>query len=74
MSSLERQKAAAQVALATRYGSPRLDELRRDLRVEQLADHVRAVAGSKPPLTAGHVDRLTTLLQDTLANDSGDGR
>jgi hypothetical protein len=41
----------------------RIDAIRRDMRAEQLADHIRRVVDTFPPLTADQRGRLALLLQ-----------
>jgi hypothetical protein len=43
-------------------GDPRLPELRRDLAVESLAEHIREVVDTAPPPTDAQWTRLAALL------------
>lgn len=54
----------AKIASGTRDGvdPETLSELRRDLRAERLADHIRQVVDAEPPLTAEQRDHLAALL------------
>jgi hypothetical protein len=53
------------LALAVRDGADPnvIDEHRRDLRAERLADHIKKVVDSAPPLTDQQKGRLSALLR-----------
>jgi hypothetical protein len=72
--SKDREATAGQVAALERwhpYDKARLAEARRDLRAEQLADHVRRVVDTFPPLTREQRSRLAALL--LAPGGDGDG-
>lgn len=58
-------QARARVALAVRNGLPpeQVEDLRRDLRAERLAEHIRKTVEAAPPLTPEQRDRLALLLR-----------
>ena len=56
----------AKIASWSRYrdpDDPELEEARRNLRAERLADHVARVVDEAPPLTAEQRDRIAAILQ-----------
>lgn len=50
---------------------PRVAELRDELAAEALADHIRAVVDSAPPLSAAQRERLALLLYPGTAARDG---
>lgn len=68
---------SAALAVTTRHhgpDDPRVIELRRDLKVAKLADHIRDVVDSAPPLLPEHVERLRALLPAPTATLDGGGQ
>lgn len=59
------QVARNRYAAATRHGKPsqELDQLRRDLELAKLTQHVKAVAASLGPLTDAERERVAELLR-----------
>lgn len=61
----EARRLASSVAAIEKHhgsGDPRLPELRRDLRAEKLAEHIRQVVDAAPALTAEQRAQLAGLL------------
>lgn len=58
------RSVTAKFAAASRWGKLPSDvaESQRDLKAARLADHIRKVVDSAPPLTAAQRDRLALLL------------
>jgi hypothetical protein len=44
-------------------GHPKLEELRRDIRAERLAEQAKKVAEASPPLTDAQIDRIVAILR-----------
>jgi hypothetical protein len=44
-------------------GHPKLEELRRDIRAERLAEQVKEVVEASPPLTDSQIDRIVAILR-----------
>lgn len=69
--SLTRRRVAAAVGAVERHGGPddpRLPELRRDLRVAELEEHIIRIVDAAPPLTAEQRDRIAALLRSPASN------
>lgn len=63
--SAERRNQVATVAALKRHhpDSPELGELRAEVAAEGLADHIRRVVDSMPPLSDERIGRLVVLLR-----------
>lgn len=64
--SKRRRSLVGKLAKAsTRYGvnDATVEDLKRELKAETLADHIRALADTFPPLTAEQRERLSALLR-----------
>jgi hypothetical protein len=55
----------ASLTRSRRPDDPDLIDARRDLAAERLADHVRRVVDTAPPLTDEQRNRIAALLRDT---------
>lgn len=61
-------KARSSLALAVRDGAPaeQVDELRRDMRAERLAEVIKRTVDAAPQLSAEQRERLAALLRPVL--------
>lgn len=69
----ERQRLVSTVAALERHNGPddpRLPSLRAELATEGLAEHIRKVVDSWPPLTPAQRDRLALLLNPGAGHGS----
>lgn len=64
MYTLEQRSLLGQIGIRSRWGHDpdEIDNLRRDLRVSLLADHIREVVSSTPSPMPGQLERLKALL------------
>ena len=61
-----RRKAVSAISNTVRHhgpNDPRLPELRRDLRAAELAEHVRRIVDTFPPLTDEQRNQIAALLR-----------
>lgn len=64
MSAVTHHRArVASLTRSRRLDDPELENAKRDLKSEVLADHIRRVVDEAPPLTAEQRDRLASLLR-----------
>lgn len=59
----EPRKLAGRAGAAAKHKHPDADDLRRELAEVRLAEHIRKVVASAPPLTQAQRDRLAGLLR-----------
>ena len=65
-----RRSLAGQIAITERWhgpDDPRVGDLRRDLRAQQLEEHIRRVVDEMPPLTPEQLSKLSALLAPGIA-------